>query len=154
MTELACLLLATPSSHPVFVFTKKRPTEIKTAPSSPVGPCLHPWLASCPWSGGLTFGERSQLQQRATDSGPEEGGSDSEQGGWVRRHALNWHSTVPMSWMVSVSTIMVKMSHLLSVYSGMVKAVGSVALPWLCGPINIHGSPFYHLQWNATVIDF
>lgn len=102
------------SSHPVFVFTKEIPTKMKTDPSSSVGPCLHPWPASCPRSGGLTLGERSQLQQRATDPGPEEGGSDSEPRGWVRRHVLNWHSTVSMSWMVSVSTIMVKLSYLLS----------------------------------------
>ena len=102
------------SSHPVFVFTKEIPTKMKTDPSSSVGPCLHPWPASCPRSGGLTLVERSQLQQRATDPGPEEGGSDSEQRGWVRRHVLNWHSTVSMSWMVSVSTIMVKLSYLLS----------------------------------------
>lgn len=102
--------------------------------------CILGWLPA-PWSGGgLTSGERSQLKQRVTDPGPGEGGSDSEPRGWVRRHVLNRHSTASM---VSVCAIMVRMSYLLSVYSGMIKAVGSVALPWLCGPINFYGSLFF-----------
>lgn len=60
---------------------KETPSEIQTASSSLFGLCLHPWPASCPRVAELTLGERSQLQQRATDPGPEEGGSDSEERG-------------------------------------------------------------------------
>lgn len=70
--------------------------------------------ASCPWSSGLTLGHRSQLQQRATDPGPEEGGSDSEQRGWVRRHVCwigTWRPQCPEWFMLA---------YLLLVYTGMV----------------------------------
>lgn len=68
-------------------------------------------------------------------------GVSQGQWGWVRRHVQNWHSTLPVSWMVSVSTTMVKISYFLSVRSGVAKAVGNVAVSLWCGLINIlHGN--------------
>lgn len=73
--------------------------------------------------GGLTFGARSQFQHRSTDFGPVKGGSDSGERGWVRRHVLNWHLKVQVSWMVAVSTIMLKTSYLWPVNLDLSKAV-------------------------------
>lgn len=68
-------------------------------------------------------------------------GVSQGQWGWVRRHVQNWHSALPVSWMVSVSTTMVKISYFLSVRSGVAKAVGNVAVSLWCGLINIlHGN--------------
>lgn len=68
-------------------------------------------------------------------------GVSQGQWGWVRRHVQNWHSALPVSWMVSVSTTMVKISYFLSVHSGVAKAVGNVAVSLWCGLINIlHGN--------------
>lgn len=83
------------------------------------GPCVQHWPASWPVERPMDTGKRRAAPAESHGSRTRGG----REGGWVRRHVLNWHSVASVSWMLSVSTktrtVMVRMSRLLLVYSGM-----------------------------------
>ena len=112
-----CPLVARQPSHPVCL-CRESPTYKHPLPPQKGHVCsLGP--ASCPRSSRVTQerGGSSSREPQILDQTREEG----RKGGWVRRHALNWHWVASVSWVVSVSTvtstIMAQMSYVLWVYS-------------------------------------
>lgn len=112
----------------------KKNKKKKQAPSA----CLHPRSVSCEVGWHLEGGTTS-----SRDPGPEMGGSESGPVRMSQASCAELALSTPwmVSWMVSVSTTMVKISYFLSVRSGVAKAVGNVAVSLWCGLINIlHGN--------------
>lgn len=142
-----------PSSHhtitPSLCPRKETPTEIQTASSSLFGLCLHPWPASCPWSGGVDIRreEPAPAESHRSWTGGGEGVTQrrEDESGDMCWLSFQWFQCP--EWFLLAQTIIVGMSYLLLEYSGMVKTADNVALPNLCGPINIYGSPFHQQQW-------
>lgn len=116
MTDLLEQLLDTPSLHPILTENTHVNTNAFFLTSGVMSASLARLPALGAAGGHWEKGANSSREPHILEDG-EEGGSDSEERGWVRRHVLNWHS-----WMVSVTriapTVMVKLGYLLSAGSG------------------------------------
>lgn len=127
----SCPLLATPS-HPVFVLPKKHPLKYK----QPLPPYLGyvcilgrlPARGVVGWhyDSGASSSREPQILDRRREGVTQ---SREDESGDMCWFCFQW-SQCP-EWFLLAHTIMVKMSYLLLVYSGMIKAADDVALPCL-----------------------